>query len=173
MYPIYLNNFPDSKNVGIIDGFMFDEDSDYCDHYYIEDLISEEEEKLIEAYLGSLPNLDWNSKKDQKILRKVQRKRDSEFEKLVKSKKFHKKAVFIVKQQAASEFEKLVDQIQKKIKKSKHSVLVATTNHTCQLKAEKALKQLGFKIKLTFTNPNHEREDTLHLWILEKKSLKS
>lgn len=172
MYPIYLETFPDSKNVGIIDGFMFDDDSEFTNRYYTKDLIVEAEEKLIAAYLGPLPNLDWNSKKDQKILRKAQRKRDSDFEKLVKSKKFHKKAVNLVKQQEASEFLELVGKIQKKIKKSKHSVLLATTNQTSQLKAEKALKQTGFKRHLTFTNPNHDREDTLHLWILEKKSLR-
>ncbi len=142
MYADYLDRLPDSADFGVLNAFTFDGDD------WAEDDLQDEIEN--EAFYLQ-----------DKYLRKHSQKE-------VKLNRFWNEAKRIVKARRKKETTQALKATLKRLKTSKYKVLVAITNHSDQQQAEAFLRKLGFRLKLKFTNPNHNRVDTLNLWLLKK-----
>jgi len=168
----YISKLPGSKNVGVLEGFPFDDDGflENDDYYFESDVESMAWDLATTEYDKKNPRLKWpkygSKNYDAKI--KLYYKWDNERNAAIKVTKFLKQAEKIVRKRMDSERQEYLSELKKQIEKSKFCILMATTNATSQKSIEKILPDLGFKRKLKFTNPNHYREDNLHVWILKR-----
>lgn len=165
----YLDHLPDSECFGVLNAFTFDDDdeNDYDIEWEIEDEAWSLQDKYIKTHFSEterkLHNGYWeNGKLIQKVNKALQALDDE------LNNRFWNKAKRIVAAKHKKEKTETLKQTLARIKKSKYKVLIATTNHASQRKAEDFLKKLGFKLALHFTNPNHGREDPLNLWLLKQ-----
>jgi len=136
-----IDRLPDSKHFGVLNCFDFDEE-----YYDLEYDIEDEMYNLQDNYYSN-----HGTAKEVKLSR------------------FRKEAERRVKAEHAKDDAHELKTALKQIAKCKYKVLIAVTNHAQQRKSEDRLKKLGFRVKLRFTNPNHNREDTLNLWIKRLK----
>lgn len=165
----YLDHLPDSECFGVLNAFTFDDDdyNDYDEEYEIEDEVWSLQDKYIEKHFSCEEKmLHYGYHKDGKWIQKINKALEALEEN--PTGRFWKKAKRIVAAKKKKEKAEAHLKTLARIKKSKYKVLVATTNHASQRKAEAFLKKLGFKLELRFTNPNHGREDQLNLWLLKQ-----
>jgi len=165
-----INALPGSKTIGVLSHFNHDEtiEDEIYDAYW--ELVEKEVVKRFPP--SSCPPYDWQDPTKMEKYRKWSSDQWGFRAKLQDNRTDEGKVLWkVAKEKVESKTTEVIpyDKYTAKLSKSKYELLVAVTNQTFQKEAGAMLKKLGFYMALKFTNPNHDREDDLLLWLRPKK----